>query len=150
VTNEAVKKCELYIRTALNKVNLCHCGSGEQTWGIVLGILERAATHSHDHPERAKSLPFYDPMPDRDLSGAAVEFAAHVLAGVDMLEYGSSIGWAWLTGPGATVLAFLRKYGCDIHGWPEYATSSSLPEQHELTWEQWNPWRLSHDEVAIP
>lgn len=131
------KARELELRTALGKIPLCGCGSSDKMWQIVEAMLDRAA----DHETKGS---FYDPMPDLELSGTAVEFAAQVLDTSGMTEHGGGIGWAWLTEPGKLVLLFLRKYGHDTDKWPEYSQSSSGNEEFMLSDEDWHQRTMTH------
>ena len=127
---------QLRYRSAINRVPLCGCGSGQ--WDVVLAMLERAA--ASPKPDGAS---FYDPMPGKDLSGRAVEIVAHALDHVGLLEHGSTIGFAWLTPGGELLLRFLQKYGIDHERWPEWAESCPVGERFSLTDEEWNRLRDS-------
>ena len=121
----------LVIRTLINKVPLCGCGSSSEMWTIVRDVLARAPGHT--------DLSFFEPMPERDLSATAVEFVAQVLSETGLLEHGSSIGFAWLTPGGEMLLAFLREYGTESHlggPWPEWALACDASEPFCMTWEE--------------
>jgi len=134
----STKQRELEIRSALQRVPLCGCGSSDELWGLVRDILGRSLdiTDAWDKQRAAgvtsyaRVPAFYDPM--GDLPAIAVEFAAQVLGVAGLLEHGSSVQCAWLTAPGKLVLLFLRKFGCDYQKWPEWADSCHSDEQFAL------------------
>lgn len=99
----------------IDRLGLCNCGHA-QCWEIVKLMLERAEALDADR-ENAPS--FYDAMDD--IPARMVEFVAHVMGSDqwDLLEHGSSIGGAWLTKDGETLLAFLREHGTDQEEWPD-------------------------------
>jgi hypothetical protein len=84
-------------------------------WEVVLELLERAAVPV-GAPERRS---FYDGA--HGAIGPWVTFAAYALAAwpIDLLEYGTGIGWAWLTDDGKRLLDWLREYGVDDSKWPK-------------------------------
>ena len=99
----STKQRELEIRSALHRVPLCGCGSSDELWGLVRDILGRSLdiTDAWDK-QRAEGVTsfarvtgFYDSM--GEFPALAVEFAAHVLSHVDLLEHGSSVQCAWLS-----------------------------------------------------
>jgi len=134
---------ELEIRSALQRVPLCGCGSSDDLWGLVRDILGRSLdiTDTWDRQRAegqtsfARATGFYEPM--GDIPALAVEFAAHVLSHADLLEHGSSVQCAWLTAPGKLVLLFLRKFGCDREKWPEWADSCHSDEEFALDGASW-------------
>lgn len=122
---------ELMIRSCINRVPLCGCGSVEAMWEIVREVLKRSqAIQVRNDNWRADASAqavdckgFYDSMPEYDLSGTAVEFIAQVLDTAGFMEHGTSIAWAWPTARGKVLLAFLDKHGCNGEAWPAYATT---------------------------
>ena len=84
-------------------------------WTVVLELLERGALKP-GHPARVS---FYEKA--KEASADWVGFAALALAQypASLLEYGTSIGWAWLTPDGERLLAWLREHGTDDSKWPE-------------------------------
>ena len=144
----SIKRRELEIRSALQRVPICGCGSSDELWGLVRDILGRSLDitdtwdRQRDEERRtgapvplARASGFYEPM--GDLPALAVEFAAHVLSHVDLLEHGSSVQCAWLTAPGKLVLLFLRKFGCDREKWPEWADTSTGSDAFALATDEW-------------
>jgi len=142
---EPSKTRQLWIRTLVGRVPLCGCGSTDTMWSIVRAVLTRSRGFASDD----RALGFYDPMPELDLSAAAVEFAAQVLNQSDLMEHGSGIGWAWLTGGGLVLLEFLDQYGVDHGKWPEWVTSSTDPEQFTLTDEEFQAAGLANHHGAM-
>lgn len=108
----------LKIRTIIDRMNLCGCGSNAH-WECVLELLQEAETHS-DHG-------FY-----RD---KWYEFGAKVLDSWGLLDHGTGIGFAWLTEDGKLLLEFLHDFGLedadmnDETGHPCWAAEFSWEEQ---------------------
>jgi hypothetical protein len=117
---------QLQIRSIIHAVPLCGCGSSETMWKIVHDILKRAAVSG------AGRLSFYDPMPEHELSGIAVEFIAQALDKIELLEHGTGIGYAWLTRAGAMLLGFLDEFA-KPDSWPKWAKSCPAGETFALS-----------------
>ena len=90
----------------------CNCGSAIVD-DVIGAVLERAESHTDENATEGNS--FYDPLDDAPAEWG--EFAAHILDAADLLDHGSSIGWAWLTEDGQLFLKFLRYYGTQEE-WP--------------------------------
>lgn len=141
---------EIAIRTAINKVPLCGCGSSTEMWAIVRDVLARAAVPHAELYVPGERKSFYDPMPEHDLSAIAVEFVAQALSQAGFLEHGSSIGFAWLSGAGRLLLDFLRQHGTEQRGmddpkWPEWAwTCDPEKEEFSLSDKAWRELANSH------
>jgi hypothetical protein len=156
------KDVELRIRTIVGKMPFCGCGDPTLMWKIVLAMLERIETSVksgyYDETGRPRNPPLpscYDPMPEYDLSGNAVQFVAHVLNNANLTEHGTSVGFGWLTAPGALILRFLRKYkDVDNDKWPEYADSADSADDFRMSDEAWRKFeddtRDEADAVDIP
>ncbi len=91
--------------------------SGHGTvWGTVKLLLDRAA--SNMGPERTSGA-YYEGADDA--SAVWVEFGAHMMNALELIEYGTGIGSAWLTGPGSELRDFLTDFGTDEAKWPIWA-----------------------------
>jgi len=142
-----MKLDHVHIRTCVQKVPLCGCGSTDRMWEIVRDALQRSQdiTDTWDREREEERISgkrgagrvvgFYEPM--GSLPADAVEFVAQVLDTSGFLEHGSSVQCAWLTAAGRALLLFLRKYGVDREKWPEWATQSMDPEPFSLDAEKW-------------
>jgi len=120
----------LKIRSIIEKMGICACGTNAH-WECVKELLEGAIEH--------KDRGFY-----RD---NWFEFGAKVLDSWGLLEHGTGIGYAWLTGDGRLLLEFLQDFGLDDHcmdtgaGHPMWAVEFSWGEEAEdgdtyWEWEQ--------------
>jgi len=155
-----VKLDHIHIRTAIQKVPLCGCGSTDRMWEIVRDTLQRSQDITdrwdRDREEARRTgkgaamgsvVGFYEPM--GTLPADAVEFVAQVLDVSGFLEHGSSVQCAWLTAAGRALLLFLRKYGVDKDAWPEWATMSMNPEPFALDDRKWRAFSGgSRDEIS--
>ena len=123
------------LRDSRNRLNLCHCGSTNNPYAVVLALLELA--------ENQASSPFYSEIVGPDGASAMwVEFGAKVLdaaallehrcdigsawmtdKGREFLRHGCDIGSAWMTDKGREFLRFLREFGTDYDEWPQWATA---------------------------
>ena len=114
----AVQANQRKIRHIFNDdMQLCGCGT-DSKYEIVKSMLERAEARGS----------FYEPLGDT-LSAEAVEFIAHVMDHWKLLEHGGSIGYAWLTENGETILQFLRDHGTDTDTWPMWWCSCDAGEE---------------------
>ena len=104
------------MRRLLDK--FCGCGTDEGKWGMLLELLERAAT---------RQVSFYEPI--GDIPPRAVEFMAHVLDHWGMTEHSFSIGYTQLTEDGEKVLAWLREHGTYDDQWPDWWCSCQAGEE---------------------
>ncbi len=97
------------LRIILARIKFCGCGSNRK-WLTMRQLLENAESHARS---------FYD---DDDLPQTEVgfwEFAANCLDSFELIEHGTSIGYAWLTDDGKLLLQFLQDFpDCK---WPEWA-----------------------------
>jgi len=111
------------VRTIIDKLQLCGCGS-DAHWECVLELLSEAEAHSGN--TLAPGGGFY-----RD---KWFEFGAKVLDSWGLSEHGTSIAWAWLTGDGSLLLEFLRDFGTEDYdfgkenGHPLWSIETSWPE----------------------
>ena len=104
------------LRDSRNRLNLCHCGSTNNPYAVVLALLELA--------ENQASSPFYSEIVGPDGASAMwVEFGAKVLDAAALLEHRCDIGSAWMTDKGREFLRFLREFGTDYDEWPQWATA---------------------------
>jgi hypothetical protein len=98
----------LGLRTILDKMQLCGCGNNTQ-WECLLELLEEAETHTASGFYRDKWF----------------EFAAKVLDSWNLIEHGTSIGFAWPTADGKLLLEFLRDFGTDDAEFPDWCMEFS-------------------------
>jgi hypothetical protein len=118
----------LRLREVLDRLHLCDCGNSTQ-WECVLELLVEAENHSKDGFYRDRWF----------------EFGAKVLDSWDLLDHGSSIGFAFLTADGTLLLEFLRDFGTvagdlgDENGYPLWAEefSWSIGEDANDSYGRW-------------
>lgn len=117
----------------ISEMNLCNVG--EEYLVIVKLILIRAELHDPSNKTHSKS--FYEelasPGDGLHLSPTFVEFVARTLDARDLLDYGTGIGWAFLTEEGKLLLEFLQEFGANVHSWPEWSYSQPLEESNNAT-----------------
>ncbi len=106
--------------------------AASESWDVVLSILKRA---EQPIQERAG---FHE-----DIIGASarwVWFAVTTLCHwpADLMDYGTSPKWAWLTPDGKRLLDWLREYGTDEENWPAQADDGTYYFRGERTARDWN------------
>jgi|GEM_PF-1971485 len=135
------KRHQLVIRSLVESVPLCGCGSSEAMWMIIQAALERASK-PWPKDDVSKRAGFYDAMDiarnDDEpivLPPLAVEFVAQVLTTCDLMEHGGSVGGSWLTPQGKVLLEFLRIHPgpFEFDGPVPWAISCGTDETFELS-----------------
>jgi hypothetical protein len=101
----------LEVRAVLDRIDVCGCGTDAHL-ECVLELLVEAETHSEKGFYRDRWF----------------EWGAKVLDKWELLEHGSEIGFAWLTDDGRLVLEYLREFGTDDSGQPEWGSEFSWSE----------------------
>ena|ERR1700760_4421404 len=107
----------LCLRNIIQRMgSVCGCGNSTE-FECILELLKEAENHTENGFYRDKWF----------------EFAAKVLDSWDILEHGSSIGFAWLTEDGKLLLEFLNDFGTESYNMED---DSGHPEwAHEFGWD---------------